>query len=856
MLNLRFMKFAFSTLLFSTSVISALIPDQGSERQTKVIEPVLYASGHGPVIEGLSRRTGDVILTPEYPVLTLDYGSEVVGVPYFTVSHLTGPTQVKFKFTEEFKGLNNIYGDGPWTFSNGLSNTFRTETFNITQTGQSQSYFLQGGQRWQTIELLTNTSITFTQIGFKTNNPFIPNDQIPGSFNSSNDIYNQIWGLGALAVQASCVDNASLASTWEITSEGALIRGQAPAQSMRGVGMGNYTMSFMTKIIRGGTGWRVASGLAQYGPYFVLTSNYPEDSTFIDTDSQLLPPNSLIAGYGWSLVNQTTLPTSPLKHFAVNTTINEDQWYEITTAITTEGFMISINGTPAATINYEQGLSFVSERFGPPSVTSGTWGFGPFQDQIAFVKDVEVRASNGSLIYENQMKSSEVLTEYGVAPNNASVCLDGPKRDRLVWIGDFVHTARTIAATTYRLDHIWGTIEFELNFQVESGEGYGLVPTAAPMGVSSADKATLYPSAYGITDYQMFFLVSIGDYYHTTGDIARIKKYWNQTKILTEVMLEYVDPVSGLIAGNTFFFTGPSNGTAVSSLMVIALQQLVEIATALNDTNTIIAYQDTAAGIRTAVNHELWNEDIGTYSLSMAAPTNFSAIGIAFAIRAGISNATQTELSLAKLPLLKYGCGYINDDTVEKNNSTQLSPNIYGFVLESLFIANTTMGIHNLGVAKDLLDNFWSLMVTQNEYYTGATWEYLLPDGSPGLELFTSLSHPWGSAPSYLFEEYVLGIKALDAGYKTWQFQPLIYGLDLEDVQGVVPTPFGNITASWAFDGSSEVSLVVEGPSSTHGVISLPFVTENSLIDGKKAGESGARIDVQGGQKIVMNIIL
>jgi hypothetical protein len=85
----------------------------------------------------------------------------------------------------------------------------------------------------------------------------------------------------------------------------------------------------------------------------------------------------------------------------------------------------------------------------------------------------------------------------------------------------------------------------------------------------------------------------------------------------------------------------------------------------------------------------------------------------------------------------------------------QLSLLLLGFLLEGLFIANSTYGT-NLDVAKDLLDNFWSKMVTQNEYFTGASWEYLFPDGSPGLGLYTSLSHPWGGAPTYLLPQYVL----------------------------------------------------------------------------------------------------
>lgn len=107
------------------------------------------------------------------------------------------------------------------------------------------------------------------------------------------------------------------------------------------------------------------------------------------------------------------------------------------------------------------------------------------------------------------------------------------------------------------------------------------------------------------------------------------------------------------------------------------------------------------------------------------------------------------------------------------------------------------MSIPTLDIAKNLFDNFWSLMETQNEFYTGATWEYLYPDGLPGLGLYTSLSNPWGSAPTYIFEEYVLDITATEPGYKKWKFQPLVHGLDLNFAEGLVPVPAGSISASW-----------------------------------------------------------
>jgi hypothetical protein len=118
------------------------------------------------------------------------------------------------------------------------------------------------------MKLLTKSTVTISSIGLHTQSLILPSTQLPGSFNSSNSLYEQIWGLGGKAVQAACVESGSAKSTWEITRDGAFIRGQEAAQSVAGLLFSNYTMSFLTKIVRGGTGWRVASHIAPYGPYF------------------------------------------------------------------------------------------------------------------------------------------------------------------------------------------------------------------------------------------------------------------------------------------------------------------------------------------------------------------------------------------------------------------------------------------------------------------------------------------------------------------------------------------------------------------------------------------------------------
>ena len=696
-------------------------------------------------------------------------------------------------------------------YVNGLMNSFRVETFNISANGTTQSFFIQGGQRWQTVTLLSNTSVTISGVGFQPSVDIKPTNELNGSFSASNASYDAVWGLGARAIQAACVENGSQPSTWEVTDQGALVRGQYPAVSSLGDGTGNYTMSFSTKIVHGGTGWRVAGGPnGGYGAYFVLTTNGPQYLNFNET---ITPKNTLTAGYGFSIIN-FYLSSAPISHYDLptNFSISENVWYRITTTITPTSYNISINGTPIASVDSTQYQPYVNTGWGTAAVTDGNWGFGPWLDQSAYFKDVQVTAQNGTVFYTNSLTTQEVYEEYSIATNSHAVCLDGAKRDRMIWIGDFVHTARELAASTGRYDFIQSMIEFEFEWQFLTGPGAGLVPIQAPMGAGYQYREVFYPSEFGETDYQFFFLVTLGDYFRLTSDTALLGKYWNGTKYLVEtIQSRYLDPYSGLMAGEgTSYFTsqGETNSTAPTALFALGLQQLIHVAVALNDNATAEAYTALYQKLSTAINTQLWSTTLGAYGLSLDDLTDNGVLATAFTIRAGITNATQASLSVQALSDLFVDIGYKDASNIGSSATTSLSPNTQGFLLESLFLAHTQLNVSADIVTpaiRNMLELFWPQMVNQNEYYTGASWEYVYANGAPGLGIFTSLAHPWGGAPTYVLSDYVLGVRSQynqTTGTNEWVFDPVwevVEGLGLTSAEGRVPLVGGGyIEASWS----------------------------------------------------------
>ena len=95
--------------------------------------------------------------------------------------------------------------------------------------------------------------------------------------------------------------------------------------------------------------------------------------------------------------------------------VREDQWYSITTTLNSSHyFSVTVDGSKILDIP-------VSQCGAIPSNIRGSWGFAPYQDQAAYIKDVSVFASNGSVLYQNAMTSEDVLGEYGVAENTVSI---------------------------------------------------------------------------------------------------------------------------------------------------------------------------------------------------------------------------------------------------------------------------------------------------------------------------------------------------------------------------------------------------------------------------------------------------
>ncbi|CAI7604485.1 unnamed protein product [Penicillium pancosmium] len=244
----------------------------------------------------------------------------------------------------------------------------------------------------------------------------------------------------------------------------------------------------------------------------------------------LFPPSTITLAHGVSFDNQTTLTSYKLASFKVPFDLEENVWHRISTSVRCNHCAVSVNQTQLYNVSltsYYAGGSSIS--------TSGAFGFGAWQDQSAYIRGVYFRDTTGNMIYHDPMASvAAVLPEYGQHENYFPTCVDGAKRDRLAWLGDFLHTTRIIGVTTNRSDLI-----------------------------------TVSGIAYLLPDYQILALISFVSYMEQSNDTAFAREHWTPWKAAIRQCV-----------------LGPSSGSAINAASIEAFKGMASVASAVGNASS------------------------------------------------------------------------------------------------------------------------------------------------------------------------------------------------------------------------------------------------------------------------------
>lgn len=571
--------------------------------------------------------------------------------------------------------------------------------------------------------------------------------------------------------------------------------------------------------------------LSSVGIQLDMISDLPKSTTFINTNTTMTPANSILLAYGYSYVNQTSITSYYLDTFKIPFSVHEKTWYSIETVLSGGQYLaVAIDNTQVFNV------SLSKYYIGSASVipTTGSFGFGGWQDQSSYIRNVAVYdTANSTLIYNNSMTHSSILGEYGVHQNYNALCLDGAKRDRLPWLGDLIHTSQIVASSIARFDMLRCTLQWFLDWQTSDGlfpfaaPSIGYSPGVASQTWSGGPVIDLY--AIELSDYQTLGLIAFCNYVEKSNDIEFAQSAWPQWELQIEWLLSKINETTGLISYEGFTILGPADGGAVSSCSLLrALNQVANIAAAINQTASASTYQTAARKLADAIDATLWNDNLGIYSLSTKSPDDYSVAGLAFCLTSGIANATQSSRSISALSALKLGPGYKDSTQVNSSDPTvNISPFTNGLLLDAMLqVSRFENSTNSSKLSLDLMESLWGAMLASSLTSSGASWEYVSQTGTPGLGLFTSLSHPWGGAPTYLLTNYVAGVRQAEGvhgyGYRNWIVDPTVgLKMGLKMAKAVVVTDFsGNekLEVEWELE-AQELRVRVKAPRGTTGVL-------------------------------------
>ncbi len=394
--------------------------------------------------------------------------------------------------------------------------------------------------------------------------------------------------------------------------------------------------------------------------------------------------------------------------------------------------------------------SYLLYNFTQNDVNVLTEGFGCRYAYIPQEIDVEFNAYYEHLPYNRTFLptfscSDERINQiYHIAKhtfelNSREFYFDGIKRDRWVWSGDSYQSYFTERYLNFDLDTTKRTI----------------------LALSGKEKITQHINT--INDYTFYWIISVYDYYMTSGDTQFIRNIFPRMKEFLDFIISRLDK-DNLVApiDEDWIFIdwadidkeGPIS--AEQMLLLKSIDCFAKCAKILGENAS--HYTKLAKKIKQTVNEKFWDEEKGAYidgfTSGKRQVTRHANI---FAVLFDIADDKQKASIIEKV---------FDNDKIPAITT----PYFKFYELESLCLAG------NVNKAIDVIKDYWGQMIEAGatsfweEFESGVNWKDQL--SMYGLKYGKSLCHAWGASPIYILGKYVLGVYPTSYGYKTFEIKP------------------------------------------------------------------------------------
>ncbi|OCL01634.1 glycoside hydrolase family 78 protein [Glonium stellatum] len=412
--------------------------------------------------------------------------------------------------------------------------------------------------------------------------------------------------------------------------------------------------------------------------------------------------------------------------------------------------------------------------------------------------------------------------------NGTSALVDGAKRDKLIWPGDFGISLPGVFLSTN--DQYTLKLSVQQLFSEQNASTGQLQYAATPIYVNPPDPFfSSLGQAYSYT-YHLYNILALNNYYIYSGDLSVLQDNWSRIKFALAYSLSSVDSTGlAYVAENAtadWLRVGMgAHNIEANSILRFTINSVINLAYAVNDTEPIVAWTAYAEGIKTAANELLWDNSAGLYTDNQTT-TLHPQDGNVWAIISGVANASQASTISTNLAARwgPYGAP-------APEAGTTVSPFISGFELQAHFLAGQPQH------AIDLMRFMWADFMLDDPRMTNSTFNEGY-DVSGALhypayqdDARISHAHGWATGPLIALSNYAAGLHVLNSS--TWVVHPQPGNLSIIDAG--FATAIGAFSATYQAMGNQSVGYNFSTPQGTTGTVILDVPACN------------ARMQMQGG---------
>jgi alpha-L-rhamnosidase len=783
-----------------------MAPDTPDVPPVRVVRTAGAVTGATSLTDPSSGAAATLTMKPggPSPAIVVDYGKDVGGVPYFVVRSESGSPELRAAYSEGLQYLGPTGDQTPSASSAGDSS--RVDALSVASPGRLTTGLIQGGERYERITLASPGSVTLSSIGIDFTAVRATADDFRGWFDSSSAELDRIWFDGAYTTQLNELPAGNVPAQWRITAGALDAVGGSVGLLRQGLGWTDYTVSFDTRVVDGSASWIVRASSPTSGYLFVLQENAGSPRPRDTLQEIALGQN------GSAVIADVTLPAA----------VVGGRWHHVATVASGTRITTTVDGRQAATFDT------ASLPTGAPVHRSGTVGFSA-PNSSALFRDLAVTGPRGARLFADDLSQPSALADFPGpdvrTPDPRPAIMDGARRDRVVWSGDLGVEVPNVFYTTAAAAYVRGSLQLLGSYQVADGESGTNVDPTAPLGTFPQSGSTYS------TSYSMDEVDNIATYYLYSGDVSFVRAEWPMITRELAYDQSLVDSRGLLVTDGTDgqdwdYYDGDKVGevTAYNDIYYETLTDAATMADALGLPVEAYLYRHRAAALELAVNADLLDTATGLYTLSNVLPAAVAQDGNALAVVFGVAPPDEDASILADLqktlPSTPYGPESFTPDAGYR---AAVSPFVTNEEVSALFATGDT------AAAMALIQKLWGYMDAPGPDDSGADWELVGTDGSPGFGYETSLAHGWSSGATADLSSYVLGVAPSTAGFATWSVEP--HPGTLSWVEGDVPTPHGTIAVRWAQDtATGRFSLQVATPAGTSGTISVPVLRPGSVV--------------------------